>query len=91
LYHPVAQLSKSQSRGGRGIGGIIQAVAVGGGPVGEKLGELGDAAVGALVPNPCSTEPINRLLSSDSTPPWMMKTEAGLTVQDDEGHGLRRQ
>jgi hypothetical protein len=37
------------------MGSVIQAVAVGGGPVGEEAGELGDAAVGALVPNPCSS------------------------------------
>jgi hypothetical protein len=34
---------------------VVQAVAVGGGPLGEKLREPGHAMVGALVPDPCNS------------------------------------
>jgi hypothetical protein len=37
----------------------VQAVAVGAGPIGEKFSELGDAMVGALVPNPCHDSSCN--------------------------------
>lgn len=37
----------------------VQAVTVGAGPTGEKFSELGDAMVGALVPNPCHDSSCN--------------------------------
>lgn len=62
---------------GVGVRAYIQAVAVGGGPVGEKLGELGDAMVGALVPNPCMRggpiESINGIIAGTGIHTYIME------------------
>ena len=39
-------------------------MAVGAGPFGEKFCELGDAMVGALVPNPCDSSGIEPIIIS---------------------------
>ena len=68
-------------------------MAVGAGPFGEKFCELGDAMVGALVPNPCNSSGAESNHHIQVVPEERRGEErggegrGGPTVQDDEGQG----